>query len=241
MTNLKEDKDIYQVFIYCGGKCGSSTLFRTFKNLNYKCLHVHRNYYYCLDLDNDISLFDTIEKSRKHFDKIYIIDSYRTPIERKISSFFQNIHKHTDIKDFNNIHVNEVIEIFNKKNYIYYLEDYHPFDEILDYLNINNNIPFDFSNKYTIMHHENIVLIKLLFKDINEWGNILGNIFNTEIKMISDNESKNKTYFTLYKKFLENYKPPKKYINCFLKHDKKFKTYNTHDEQNDYIQYWLNK
>jgi hypothetical protein len=131
--------------------------------------------------------------------------------------------------------------MFNKKNYIYYLEEYHPFDDMLNYLNINTNIPFDFSNKYTIIHHENIVLIKLLFNDINEWGNILGKIFNKEIKIVSDNESKNKEYFTLYKQFLENYKLPKKYINCFLKHDKNFKKYNTQQEQNKYIQYWLNK
>ena len=36
-------------------------------------------------------LIDLINRSSEN-KKLYIIDSYRTPIERKISSFFQNIN-----------------------------------------------------------------------------------------------------------------------------------------------------
>ena len=47
--------------------------------------------------------------------EIYIIDSYRTPIERKISSFFQNVLSDS---------TQNIIDNFNK-DYLFYIEEYH--------------------------------------------------------------------------------------------------------------------
>jgi hypothetical protein len=91
----------YDIFVYCGGKCGSSTLYNTFINNGFSSIHVHSNYYYYYyyyyytfcTLNNDDSIFDVIDDSCKS-KEIYLFDSYRNPIERKISSFFQNLSIH---------------------------------------------------------------------------------------------------------------------------------------------------
>ena len=71
--------------VLCGGKCGSTTLYNTLKN-NYKTIKVHNK----LDFINQYKydgLINSIKLSSKN-KTLYIIDSYRAPIERKISSFF---------------------------------------------------------------------------------------------------------------------------------------------------------
>ena len=96
-----------QVIIFCGGKCGSSTLLHTFLSHNMDTIHMHsfesldKNIYSSLSNIND---FITIQKQNI----IYIIDSYRTPIERHISAFFQNIHTHVK-KNCEKINVNILI------------------------------------------------------------------------------------------------------------------------------------
>ena len=83
----------YNVYIYCCGKSGSSTLHTTFIKNRYHSLHLHGIKYYKIHLaESNINpnIFEVIEESMKNNENVYIIDSYRLPIERKISSFFQN-------------------------------------------------------------------------------------------------------------------------------------------------------
>ena len=99
------------ILVMCGGKCGSSTLYSSFKNSGFKCLKIHSKYDYILQFKSD-SLYDTINLSSK-CKKLFIIDSYRTPIERKISSFFQNIH--TFVPNYEYLSIQKLIHIFNLK------------------------------------------------------------------------------------------------------------------------------
>jgi len=122
----------YKVFIYCGGKCGRTTLDTTFTKNNYKTIKIHSNLYYKNVFDKNGNVFDLIDKSCIN-EKIYIIDSYRTPIERKISSFFQNIQIH--LPNYLKMTTEEIINFFNQK-LIYELEEYHPINEVLKHYNI---------------------------------------------------------------------------------------------------------
>lgn len=67
-------------------------------------------------------------------------------------------------------------------------------------------LEYDFVKKYYIKEIYNLVFIKLRFKDINEWSDILSCIFNKEIKLVNENISENKEYFDLYNKLKKNYK-----------------------------------
>jgi mRNA degradation ribonuclease J1/J2 len=100
---------------------------------------------------------------------------------------------------------------------------------------------FNFKNKYSIKEKDNLVFIKIRFNDINEWSQILSNIFNKQIKMYNDNLTETKEINNLYKEFKEKYIVPVNYLNYFTLHDTKFNIYNNEDEKIKYINYWKNK
>jgi 3'-phosphoadenosine 5'-phosphosulfate sulfotransferase (PAPS reductase)/FAD synthetase len=183
------------------------------------------------------SIFDVIDNSCKN-KKIYIIDCYRTPIERKISSFFQNI-KQVHIPNYANLTLNQIITFFNDK-LVNSLEEYHSINEVMNHYNIPLWDKFDTNKGYNLIEKDNKVFIKILFNDIEKWDKLLSNILGKKITIFNDNLSENKNTYELYKQFKNNYKVPKSYINNVLSNDKHFKIYNTENEQNIYIKKWLN-
>jgi hypothetical protein len=226
------------IFVFCGGKSGSCTLHETFKKNNYDSIKVHSNQEYQIKYGNTYTIFDIINITCNKYNNVYIIDSYRTPIERKISSLFENINTH--LPNYKNLSIHEIIDFFNN-NLLHILEEYHSINEVFKYYNLQLFNSFDFEKKYNIVKYDNKIFIKLLFKDINIWNQILSNIFNKEITIVNSNLSNNKDQYNLYKLFLDNYKVPKKYIKDILINDNEFKIYNTLEEQKNYIEYWLNK
>ena len=59
------------IIVYCGGKCGSSTLHTTFKKNGYTSYKIHDNSYfkYLCDRfkkDTDKTIFDVIDFNTKH-------------------------------------------------------------------------------------------------------------------------------------------------------------------------------
>jgi hypothetical protein len=229
---------MYNVFIYCGGKCGSSTLDKTMIENGFDSVKLHNNYYWQNELKNNETIFETINQSSLNYEKIYIIDVYRTPIERKISSFFQNINVH--LPNYNEFSIEEIIDFFNKE-LIYTLEEYHSINEVFNYYNIDNFNSFNFEKNYNMITQDNKIFIKLLFRDLNDWESILSKIFEKKISICSDNLTESKTIYELYSKFKELYKVPKRYIDNNLLNDIEFKIYNTKDQQVEYINNWINK
>ena len=234
-----------ECIIFCGGKCGGSTLFKTINKYTKNVIHLHS--FTCNGLHNNKhikyelgkeNITNLISYSQKHYKKIYIIDSYRTPIERKISSFFQNLHLH--IPDYENKSVEDLIEIFNKK-YLNNIEEYHPINQILNYYNIPLIETFDFNKKYTLIEKDNIVFVKLLLKNSNNWEEILSKIFKRQIVVEKNNIGFEKKNSNLYKQFQKKYLVPENYIKNLLTNDKEFKIYNTQEEQQIYINKWLKK
>jgi len=239
--NIKNDELLKKlnVLIFCGGKCGGTTLSTTFKNNGYNTLHMHSstcfglynpNYY---DL-HKISTFYVIDYNANK-NKLYIIDSYRTPIERKISSFFQNITFY--VPNYKTQNIYELIDIFN--SLFNKLETYHSIDEVLNHYHLPLFKTFDFDNKYNMIEKDNMVFIKLRFNDIDEWSNILSVIFQKNITIYSKNLTKNKNIANLYNEFKNTYKIPKQFLKDILKIDH-FLIYNTLEEQQKYIEYWEN-
>ena len=229
------------IFIFCSGQSGGSTLAKTLDNNLYNIIHLHTSI--CVGIYslnkynlNNINIFDIINHNKEK-NNIYIIDSYRNPIERKISSFFQYLKGY--IQNYNELSIQELIDFFNN-NLLETIEEYHSINEVFEHYKINKFDKFNFDKKYNYMKHENMILIKLRFKDIKEWNKILTKIFGKQTEIYSDNLTENKEYYNLYKEFLQEYKLPKKYINI-LKNNTEFKIYNTPKEQMEYIKYWENK
>ena len=198
-------------------------------------LHVHSKEDYINqglqgDLYNDI-----ITKSIEKYGRIYIIDSYRTPIERKISSFFQNLHMH--VPDTTNTTVDRLIDLFNKY-YLKDLEEYHSCNGTFDHYGIPYWTSFDFKEGYNIHEVDNKVFIKLRFADIDRWGSYLSEIFGKPIEMVVDNMSEQKAYAELYKEFKAKYKVPCIYL-LTVSRDKDFNVYTTPAEKLQYLKNWV--
>lgn len=214
------------IFIYCGEKCGSSTLELTFSNLGFKVFRAHNSteIFPCVINNNKITTVkDLIHNQDK--DKIYIIDSYRNPVERLISKIFQNIKfpEHENIIDIINYYILNI--------YSYYGEN-HPLD--LEYP-IMNNIPFN--EKYIIKKKDKFIFIKLKFSEINHWEEYLSEIFGFNISLINDNLSENKDYAELYKEVKKKFKISQSYLER-IKNDTFFRKYNSVEEQKQYLEYW---
>ena len=220
---MEIDPSKIQVYINCGGKSGSKTLEKTLRQY-YRCLHTHGNFYfqqYVLK-NNSKTLYDCIQESMNSFKKVFVIDVYRTPLERAISSCFQN-KPNTTIEDFN---YNLLIG-----------ENYSCMEEILFELNLPRIHKFDFEKKYNLIIHKNLHIIKIRFQDINEWDQILSNIFKQEILIIPDNLSINKSYYEKYKYVLNNLPIPTTYFTCLI-NTNEFKLYNSSEEVTNYILKW---
>jgi hypothetical protein len=227
-------RNTYQVFIFCSGKSGSTSLYNSFIKAGYETIHCHNPHQFRkVQGANSICIFDLIENSRKHFDKIYIIDAYRNPIERKLASFFNNLNIHMVDSKYS---LDNIQRVFNREH-IFYIEEYHSINIALRFYNQHLFNRFVFDEGFNIMNYENISFIKLRFKDIDIWENVLSNICNNRIQLMNSNLSKEKTYNTLYTEAKNQIKIDKLYLKR-LRSDREFLIYNTTSEIEYYYDYW---
>jgi hypothetical protein len=234
----KEKANIYDAIVLCGGKCGGTALTLALKESGYSTAHFHKNNVKGLipsniEITPTFTLYDAINNIPKSH-LIYIVDSYRTPIERKISSFFQNISLTTP--NYQTLSVEDLILIFNQE-YLSTLEEYHPIDDIMKHCDVPTFTEFDFAKSYNIARKDNLVFIKILFKDVKKWGAILADIMDKSIVIQEKNINTN----SLYKAFLKIYRVDRSYLQTTLQRDTMFKIYNTKEEQKEYIDRWMNR
>jgi hypothetical protein len=227
-----------QVFVFCGGKCGSTTLEKSL-DPHYTTIHIHSNEFFQQWYKvYNYTIFDVMDYNATIYDTIYIIDSYRTPIERKISSFFQNI-KSIHMPDYETRKLRDIVTLFNSKP-IMELEEYHPINDALLYYKQAIFNTFDFNKKYNLLIYKNIHFIKVRFNDISNWNKILSDIFKKQIIIHSENISSTKKYANIYNNFKKVYYLPPKYFNKLML-DTNFKIYNTLPEQQKYCNAWKAK
>jgi hypothetical protein len=169
---------------------------------------------------------------------VYVIDVYRTPVERKISEFFEKISPYHFNNTNENISKYSIKRLYDRFNKIFpHIENY---DHYFEKYNINQPIPFDFENKYTIQIINNIKYIKLRLCDSYLWSSILSKIFNIDIIIIEDYKTENKPLGELYKTFKDNYKLPCNYIE-YIENNKYLNFYYNEEEKTNYINHWKNK
>ena len=244
---MTENK-IYDVFVYCSGKSGSSTLEKTFKKLNHDVLRSHgindflknkKNNYE--EYGENVNVFDIIEESRKNKEKIYIIDCFRYPIERILSEFFHHIdHDRKYLPEYKDYTIEELINFFNEK-YLYRIPITNAMNDILKHYKLSQFKQKKEGERYLLKTHENIVFIKLFFENISRWDSILSEIFNKQITIHKHNMTNKKPYYDVYKKFLEEYKVPNKYYLNILENDKNLMIFVTNEERKKYLEHWKNR
>jgi hypothetical protein len=230
------------IFIYTQPKVGSTTLVSSLRISlcsTFNVIHIHDDIMLSvLTGIDDVSVNDIISYIAQKGYNIYVIDIYRTPIERKISEFFEKIsacHFNNNEENLNDYTIKRISDRFNKL--LPYLATS---DNYFDKFNIGNPPDFDFDKKYTLQTVNNIKYIKLRLNDSSEWANILSTLLGRQIVLINDYTTESKLIGKLYNRFKTEYKIPTNYLES-VKTCKYFNFYLSQEEREKYIDTWENK
>ena len=230
------------VFVYSAPKVGSTSIvssLRLFGIDKVNVIHIHdEEMLKVLAHITDVTINEIILFNKYLQKDVYVINIYRSPIERKISTYFEKIgsyHFNNSDELVNNYNITKVINRFN--NIFPWI---NVSDHFIDRYNITIPQTFDHNNKHIMLVVNNIKYITLRLKDSNEWGRILTNIFGFHICTIKDYESSNKPINHLYNQFKTHYKIPINLLNEIL-NDKYFNYYYSDIEKKDYYNEWLDK
>ena len=243
-SDVIKNKDVL-IFIYTPPKVGSTTLVTS---LRMSCarkvnvVHIHDENMLSvitgIKNNNNITVNELINYNASIGKIVYIIDVYRTPIERKISEYFElltSYHFNTTDNNIANYKVDLLIKRFNSLFYYLGTGDY-----FFDKYDIDIPEIFDFEQKYLLVEKNNVKYIKLRLCDSNEWGNILSNILNIDIVIVKDYQTENKLIGEVYKKFNEHYQIPYNLLETVIQ-CKYFNYYNNEIEKQSYINKWNSK
>jgi hypothetical protein len=229
------------IFIYTPPKVGSTTLVTSLRvslGKSFNIIHIHDEVMLSvLTGINDVNINDIINYLANNGKNVYVIDVYRTPIERKMSEFFEKLSSYHFNNTEDNISQYSIRRIFDRFNKLFpHLENG---DHYLDKYNITEPVPFDFEKKYTVQVINNTKYIKLRLCDSHIWGSILSTILQEDIVLISDYKTETKSIGELYKKFKNEYKLPVNYYEN-IKTCKYFNYYYNEEERNNYLSTWNN-
>jgi hypothetical protein len=230
------------VFVYTTPKVGSTCIvssLRVFGSEHLTIIHIHDEdmLKVLLNLKTmHITINDLILFNRLLGKEVYVINVYRSPIERKISAFFEKIgthHFNNDDATVDTYDVNRVITRFN--NIFQWISTGDHFMDKYELENIPDK--FDCINKYNLLINHGVHYINLRLKDSVHWGNILTCIFGFPIYVIKDYESSHKTIRNLYSRFKEMYKIPMNLLNEIAT-DKYLNYYYSQEELDMYLNEW---
>jgi hypothetical protein len=231
---FKTDSNNY-IFIYTPPKVGSTTLVSSLRislGKSYNIIHIHDEVMLSvLTGINNITINEIIQYLADSGKKVYVIDVYRTPIERKISEFFEKIspyHFNNTEENINKYSIQRVINRFNKL-----FPHLETGDHYFNKYDVPNIPLFDFSKKYSIQEFNNVNYIKLRLCDSQLWDKILSEIFVADIVLISDYKTQDKGISDLYNKFKNDYKLPKNYFED-IKNCRYFNFYYNEKERKKY-------
>lgn len=230
------------IFVYTAPKVGSTSLVTSLKislgNL-YNIIHIHNEMtIYMLTGILDVTVNEIIKYLSSIGKRVLVIDVYRTPIEKKISIYFEKLaifHFNTSEENIKKYPIEKIVNRFNKLFPYIETEDYY-----FEKYELKKRKMFDFEKKYTIQKEQNVYYIKLRLCDSNIWGNILSNILNLDVVIIPDYETEKKQIGELYKKFKEVYKIPSNYLQN-IECDTYLNYYYNSQEKTEYINKWKNK
>jgi len=230
------------VFVYTPPKVGSTSVvssLRLFCSHFMDIIHIHdEEMLRVLGHISGVTVKEIIQYNKHLGRDVYVIDIYRTPIERKMSAFFEKVgsfHFNNTDQKMNQYSVEKIITRFN--NIFQHLAIG---DHFLDQYQLTTPSTFDWKRKYMLVKQHDILYIKLRLKDSAIWGNILSKIFGVKIAVVKDYETTNKPIKYLFNQFKEAYKIPINYLNEMM--DCRYLNYYfSPNERKRYYDDWIKK
>ena len=239
--------------VYCAGKCGSESLRDSLRASGcVPCERIHNIDHFFEEFARNTPkevrqeysmtrLFMEIQQQVRH---LYVFDSYRNPIERKISSFFfrldWNLYSCTKTKrkEWDRWTLPNKIHYFNT-HYFFQRDRRNALDtEFPDFFHtpVQNGIclaTLPLNTQYLPC-----LCIKLSFRNISQWGSQLGNLLGKEMVMVVRHRSQDYPYHKEYQEFLSHYIPTPQILYSCLE-DAIFQKYNSLIEQKLYYHEWF--
>ena len=230
------------VFVYTPPKVGSTSVvssLRLFCSHFVDIIHIHdEDMLRVLGHINGVTVKEIILYNKYLGRDVYVIDIYRTPIERKLSAFFEKVgsyHFNNTDQKMNLYDIQKIITRFN--NIFEYLANG---DHFLDQYQLTTPSEFDWKRKYMIVKQHDIMYIKLRLKDSAIWGNILSKIFGVKLAVVKDYETTNKPIKHLFNRFKDVYKIPINYLNKVME-CKYLNYYFSPNERKKYFDEWVKR
>lgn len=228
------------IFVYSGPKVGSTSVvssLRIFGINHCNILHMHdEEMLKVLGHIDGITINEIILFNKSLGRDVYVIDVYRSPIERKISAYFEKIgayhFNNTDDK-VNTYNIHKIISRFNK-----IMPHLATGDHFIDKYNITIPEKFDFVNKYLLVQQNGIKYIKLRLIDTNIWPTILTKLLGFKICIVKDYESSNKPIKDLYNAFKNTYRIPVNLLND-INNCKYLNYFYSPSELKEYYNHWF--
>ena len=240
--DLSVEKNRNIVFIYSPPKVGSTTLVSSIRLSaanKFTVLHIHNEIMLKVLYNiTNITVVEIIRYNKFLGKTVFVFDIFRSPIEQKMSSFFENIdtfHFNSPINMINTYDISRLIKRFNKL---------FPHLPINDHYKTNYNIQmppmFDFDKKYLLQEVDGVKYIKLRLSDSLLWSKMLTEILGIEILIVNDYETDKKPIKDVYSAFKRAYNIP---INLFqmIENNDSLKYYSSEWERQTYLNTWKNK
>ncbi len=242
ILNINKFPNNKLIFVYSAPKVGSTTIVSSMRIFGAHCfsiIHIHdEEMLYILSNIKDISINDIIMYNKQLGKDVYVIDVYRSPIERKMSAYFEKVGAYHFNNHDNKVNTYNVTKVINRFNRIF--PHLAVGDHFMDKYNINIPQQFDFVNKYLYIQQNGVKYIKLRLKDSDLWGQILTSIFGHRICIIKDYETANKPVKDIYSNFKANYRIPQNLLQDIMQ-CKYLNYYYSKEERDEYYNYWLQK
>ena len=231
------------IFVYTPPKVGSTTMVSSLRislGKSANILHIHDET--MLDVltgIKNVKIMEIILYLRNIGKKVYVIDIYRTAIERKMSEYFEKIsvyHFNTSEENLSKYSIKRITDRFNNL-----FEHLGKGDHYRERYNLNlEEISMDISKGYMENIKENVSYIKVRLSDGDKWSSILSEVLKEDIVIIKDYEGEKKELGNVYKRFKEEYRIPSNYYNL-IKESEELKLYNSCEERNAYLKKWESK
>lgn len=236
------------VFVYSVPKVGSTSIvssLRLFGVEKMDIIHVHdETMLQVLSGVTDVTVNDWILYNQQLGKQVYVINVYRQPIERKMSTFFEKIgtfhfnvqetelHKYPMallVRRFNNI----MMHIGNGDHWL------HQYNIPLPSSFYVSTEPSAFIERNQVCHR-GVKYITLRLQDSEHWGAILSKWLGFKIKIVNDYEGASKPIKHIYAEFKRTYQIP---INMLVEIEQtpEFMYYHSADERAAYYNKWVSK